>query len=230
MDETPQFDRYAHDYSRLHRDSIRASGEEPGYFAANKADYVQRHLRAVGISPEAILDFGCGVGGTLGYLATRFPDARLHGVDVSEESVEMARAAHPAVDFGVIRDDGIPVPDASVDVAIAACVFHHIPVAERTRWMAGLRRALKPGGTLFVFEHNPLNPLTQKVVRDCPFDEDAILLPAGETTGLFRDAGFSSVARDYIVFFPNFLSALRRLEPYMGALPVGAQYVVHGRA
>lgn len=230
MEDPAEFDRYAHDYVRLHRDSIRASGEEPGYFAANKADYVERHLRQAKVAPSAILDFGCGVGGLLGQLASRFPQAALHGVDVSEESVAMAREAHPAVSFGVIEGDSIPLADASVDVAIAACVFHHIAVAERAGWARALRRVLKPGGTLFVFEHNPLNPLTQKVVRDCPFDEDAILLGAGETTGLFRDAGFTGIARDYIVFFPNLLSALRPLEPRMGKLPIGAQYVVHGRA
>jgi hypothetical protein len=109
-------------------------------------------------------------------------------------------------------------------------VFHHIPPGERACWVSELRRVIRPGGALFVFEHNPLNPLTRKVVNDCPFDEDAILLPRRETTTLLRDAGFEDVAADYIVFFPQALAVLRPLERRLAWLPAGAQYAVHGRA
>ena len=38
-----------------------------------------------------LVDFGCGVGGTLLYMAERFPGARLHGVTISAEQVEVAK-------------------------------------------------------------------------------------------------------------------------------------------
>lgn len=225
----PQFDRYARTYRDLHRESVRLSGEEPEYFAAYKVDFVAAHLENVA-APLRMLDFGCGVGGSLPHLRRRFPQGRLYGADVSEESLAMARQAHPYAEFAPVQASAIRLADDSVDVAMAACVFHHIPPDDRALWISELRRVLRPGGRLFVFEHNPLNPLTRKVVNACPFDEDAILLSRWETTTLFREAGFEEIAANYIVFFPQALAALRPIERRLGWLPAGAQYAVHGRA
>jgi len=56
----PQFDRYARSYRDLHKDSIRASGEEPDYFAAYKIAYLADELRKGPgpVEPQDILDFG----------------------------------------------------------------------------------------------------------------------------------------------------------------------------
>jgi ubiquinone/menaquinone biosynthesis C-methylase UbiE len=226
----PHFDHYAHVYRDLHRDSVRASGEPPDYFAAYKIAYMAASLGSDFAAKQfALLDFGCGVGGSMPHLRERFPQADIHGLDVSGESLELARQAHPDVSFALLGEGRLPLADHSVDVAMAACVYHHIAPAERAHWTRELRRVLRPGGHLFLFEHNPLNPLTRKVVRDCPFDDDAILLPRHESLGLFLDAGLKDVMADYIVFFPKVVSFMRPLEKYLGKVPLGAQYVVHGR-
>lgn len=230
MGESPQFDRYAHDYENLHRESVRASGEEPRFFAQSKVAYIAGFLAHRRREPRSVLDFGCGIGGTLGFLAEAFPGAGLNGADVSEESLRLAAETHPRAQLHPIQGGKLPMEDDSMDLAIAACVFHHIPVVERAQWARELRRVLKPGGDLFVFEHNPANPLTRKVVRDCPFDEDAILLPVGETGRLLSDAGFTGTRHDYMTFFPHALGFLRPLERFIGWCPLGAQYVAHGRA
>jgi len=72
--------------------------------------------------------------------------------------------------------------------------------------------------------------LTIKAVKDCPFDEDAILLPRRELTSLVSRSGFQKVRARYVVFFPRALSALRPVEPALGWVPLGAQYVVHATA
>lgn len=226
--DDPHFDQYAGKYDDLHRDSIRASGEEPEYFAAYKADYVRRMVPG-DQGRLRILDFGCGIGNGIPHLAARFPGAELTGVDVSGDSLELAREAHPQARFERIEGGRLPLADASADVAVAACVFHHIPPPEREQWVAELHRVLAPGGRLFVFEHNPLNPVTQRVVAACEFDDDAILLPRSETVGLMRGAGFEGVDVDYIVFFPRALAALRPMERHLAWLPAGAQYAVHGQ-
>lgn len=229
--DDPYFDGYASRYRELHRDSVRASGEEPDYFAAFKIDWMASALGAsAGTAALDILDFGCGIGGSAAHLRRNFPAASITGLDVSGQSIELARGAHPGIRFEVIEGARIPLTDASHDVAFAACVYHHLPPAERAHWTAELRRVLRPGGRLFVFEHNPLNPLTRRVVRDCPFDEDAVLLPRRESLRLLRDAGFGAAAVDYIVFFPAALARLRPLEPRLAWLPLGAQYVAHGVA
>lgn len=229
--DDPYFDGYADRYRELHRDSVRGSGEEPDYFAAYKIDWIARTLGARGAEAALrILDFGCGIGASIPHLQRSFPAASITGVDVSGRSIELAREAHPAVRFELIEGARIPLADDTVDLAFAACVYHHLDPRERGAWTAELRRVLRPGGLLFVFEHNPLNPLTRRVVRDCPFDEDAVLLPRRESLRLLREAGFGDAGVDYIVFFPGALARLRPLEPWLAALPLGAQYVAHGVA
>lgn len=224
-----QFDRYAESYRDLHKQSVRMSGEEPDFFAGMKLDFVARSAALTRRGPVDFLDFGCGVGGSLGHIARIAPGSRIKAADISGESVTLAKARYPNVEFGVI-DACIPFEDASVDIAMAACVFHHIEPAMRAHWASELRRVLRPGGTIFIFEHNPLNPLTRKVVHECPFDEDAILLPSQESRYLLGAAGFRDVCLDYILFFPKFLSLLRPCETLLKRLPLGAQYAAYGRA
>lgn len=227
-----EFDRYADRYTELHRASVAVSGEEPAYFSRYKARYI---ARAVG-HPTAngalrVLDFGCGVGNSIPPLRAAFPHAELHGVDPSLESIRLAAIQHAGVaEFAANDSTALPYPDGMFDLVQVACVFHHIPPAERKHWMREIKRVMRPGGELFVFEHNVLNPLTLKAVRDCPFDEDAILLPRRELLGLAAAAGFTSIRARYIVFFPAALALLRPLETWLGHVPFGAQYVVRATA
>jgi ubiquinone/menaquinone biosynthesis C-methylase UbiE len=226
----PEFDQYASQYTELHRENIKASGEEPSYFAAYKAGFMARHLPAhLRDTPTpAILDFGCGIGNSIPHLRQTFPGARLYGADPSNESIALANASlKETATFQIIDQDDLPYPNQHFDLIMAACVFHHIPPPRRQHWMQQLYRVLKPNGRLFIFEHNILNPLTMKAVRECPFDEDAILLPKREVLELTRHAGFNDVSKQYIVFFPRMLSALRPFEPLLGWIPFGAQYAVH---
>jgi ubiquinone/menaquinone biosynthesis C-methylase UbiE len=228
----PEFDQYANEYTNLHEASIRASGEDPAFFAEYKARYMAARLGPSAQSGSlSMLDFGCGIGNTISHLRQTFPGAQLHGADLSGESIRLANEAHAhEAAFRVIEDNHLPYADQSFDVAVAACVFHHIPPAERTYWMSEIRRVLKPGGAVFIFEHNVLNPLTVKAVKDCPFDEDAILLPRAELLQLARQSTFDDVTARYIVFFPRMLAVFRPLEPAMGWIPFGAQYVVQAVA
>ena len=74
------------------------------------------------------------------------------------------------------------------------------------------------------FEHNPFNPLTRWVVAHCEFDDDAVLLWPRESAGYLAAAGLSDPRRDYMLFFPKALSALRGLEASLRWCPLGAQY------
>jgi SAM-dependent methyltransferase len=115
------------------------------------------------------------------------------------------------------------LPDAHFVSAICSGVLHHVPLAERRGLLSRLRTKLRPGGRLYVFEHNPLNPLTRRAVADCPFDDDAVLLWPWQLRPLFRSAGFEVERIDYIVFFPRLLAKLRPLEPYLRRVVLGAQ-------
>jgi len=128
----------------------------------------------------------------------------------------------------VLHEDTAKIPDRHFECAVLSCVLHHVPLAERAELMQTVRQKLAPGGRLFIFEHNPLNPVTRRAVATCPFDHDAILLWPGESKRLMKTAGFAAVSVEYITFFPHALAALRPLEPSLSWLPLGAQYVAVG--
>jgi SAM-dependent methyltransferase len=221
-----EFDKFADDYRAIHQRNIALSGEKPDYFARYKIDIVRRLWTRGGLAePRVIMDFGCGVGNSLPHLADAFQADRLIGLDVSERSLALARAQFPGIADLVLHGDGPPpVPAGSVDLIFSSCVFHHIDAAEHVGLMRSLREALAPGGRLVIFEHNPLNPVTRHIVATCPFDEDAVLIGAGELRRRQRAAGFTQVSSAYCGVFPAALKALRPLEPALGALLIGAQY------
>ncbi|MBV8428503.1 MAG: class I SAM-dependent methyltransferase [Hyphomicrobiales bacterium] len=228
-----EFDRFAQEYEQLHAGVLAASGEGPEFFAAYKAADTRRHLGAAGAPPgvSKLLDFGCGVGGSLPHLRKEFPDAELIGADVSGKSLEIAERRYPGMaKFVALSETGaMPLRDASVDLVFSACVFHHIPQAEHHRILCDLHRVTKPGGSLFIFEHNPLNPLTRRVVNACAFDENAVLIGASELKKRVMAAGFQQVKTCYRIFFPHVLKFLRPLEGALAWCPLGAQYYVAAR-
>ena len=108
-----------------------------------------------------------------------------------------------AAEFAHFDGRTIPYADGTFDVALASCVFHHIPHDEHVALLAEIRRVLAPGGRLFVFEHNPLNPLTRHAVNTCAFDEHAELVLAPTMRRRVRDAGFAAADVRYRIFFPH---------------------------
>lgn len=219
-----EFDRFAAHYEEMHARSIRISGETADYFAAYKVQMVSGDVPDTQ-APPRILDFGGGTGNSLGHFRRLFPRSNIVLADPSARSLALAGERFPgAAELVHLTGDRLPFEDGHFDVAFAACVFHHIPAAGHHGALQELRRVLSARGRLFVFEHNPLNPLTLKAVRDCPFDEDAVLIRAGEMAERLRGAGFGDVRTQYCVFFPHMLRHLRVLEPWLGRIPLGAQY------
>lgn len=215
-----KFDAYADEYQRLHAENVSVTGEDSDYFARYKVECLAR----AGVTPrQRILDFGCGIGNTIVPLTERFAD--VHGYEPSKLSAERARQRAASA---TVYDDVSAVPQQAFSVAVLSCVLHHVPPAQRRTVLRQVMDSLEPGGRLFVFEHNPWNPLTRRAVATCAFDDDAILLWPGEQQRLLRDSGFVDVSLDYIVFFPRLLSFLRPLEPRLRWLPAGAQTMTQG--
>jgi SAM-dependent methyltransferase len=225
--DVAEFDRFADEYTATHADNIKLSGEDPAYFARYKIEELRRRWDAADrAEPAAVLDFGTGIGNSLPHLQRLFPDAEVVGLDVSQKSLDVAARRFPDA-ARLVRYDGggaIPLETAGFDLIFSACVFHHIEAGEHGLILAELKRLLKPGGWLVIFEHNPVNPATRHIVATCPFDENAVLLPAQAFKARQHAAGLRDVEVAYTGFFPGPLRALRPLERFMTWLPVGAQY------
>ena len=229
MDEV-EFDKFADEYRAMHAENIRMSGENPEYFAEYKIVDIAAELARAGIAPRKVLDFGAGVGYSVPFFTRHLPAARVTCLDVSRKSLDVGAAQHgSAAEFKHFDGRKIPFDDGTFDVALASCVFHHIPHDEHVALLGEIRRTMRSGGRLFVFEHNPLNPLTRHAVNTCEFDEHAKLVRAPTMRRRLRDAGFVDAAIRYRIFFPHALRGLRRFEARMTWLPLGAQYYVVAR-
>ncbi len=216
-----EFDRFAESYDATLKASLPVGMDEDEYFARYKIDFVARASwdRKVG----SMLDFGCGAGRSLEYLAGAFPEAQVSGYDPSAESI---RFASQRVAKATLTTDWNDLRQQRFDLLFAANVFHHIARNEVAGWLERCRQVLAPQGRFFVFEHNPSNPVTRYVFERCPFDVDAEMIPRKELLELGRDAGLKIVSSTYTLFFPKPLKIFRPLERALGWLPLGAQYCV----
>ena len=229
MDEA-EFDKFADEYHAMHAAGIAVSGEGPEYFAEYKIVDIAREWAqqpgAVGSSVR-MLDFGAGIGGSVPHVRRHFPHAALTCLDLSRRSLALAEKRFPKhADFVHFDGAHIPFPDNHFDIAFAMCVFHHIDWDLHVPLLQELRRVIRPGGSLFVFEHNPYNPLTVRVVNQCPFDINARLIRGADMRRRLGAAGFAATRIRYRIFFPHLLRALRPVEMSLAWLPLGGQYYV----
>jgi len=223
MVDVAEFDLIADEYDKQHRANIAVTGEGPEYFAEYKIRVLRELLTG---NIDKIIDFGSGTGNSVPFFQKYFPESQLTGVDVSQRSLDIAAERFPGT-FGIkIESNHIPILDDRFDAAFSACVFHHINHDEHIQWLGELRRVVRPGGHLAIFEHNPLNPLTLHAVNTCPFDINARLIRAGQLAERYRAAGWRNIQIRYHIFFPRALAALRPAEARLGWLPLGAQYSI----
>jgi ubiquinone/menaquinone biosynthesis C-methylase UbiE len=222
------FDRFAADYENALNDAIAFAGAPHDVYVSAKVEALLRLVRRRLIgAPSEALDVGCGVGLTDRHLLSHV--GTLHGVDVSEEMVAVARERNPDVEYRTYDGSALPYDEGRFDLVFAICVLHHVAPAARPALFGELRRVVRPGGLITVFEHNPLNPLTRRVVRSCRFDEDVELLGRRRLAESLRAARVEVTDQEYLLFFPWRGNVLRALERRLARVPLGAQYVVAGR-
>jgi SAM-dependent methyltransferase len=106
---------------------------------------VSEAVGALGVSGSlSILEVGCGVGGMLGELRTRFPEARVCGVEPNDAAAAIARGYGCPVDRGTFEH--LPAADASVDLLVALDVLEHCE--DDSQALAEAHRVLVPGAPL----------------------------------------------------------------------------------
>jgi SAM-dependent methyltransferase len=224
---SPEFDRFAPGYEDLLKDPVReyfAPGAR--FFAARKIDVLMAFLQNLGVDARQVCwaDVGCGKGQLL--RAGRSSFAKAIGCDISPGMLRDCADLDVLVQPGPER---VPFDDASIDLATAVCVYHHVEPARWAELTADIRRTLKPGGIFAIIEHNPMNPVAQLVVRRTPIDEHAVLLSARRARRLMREAGLDTIGTRYFLLLPErFYRRGARLERALERVPLGGQYAVFG--
>ncbi len=158
------------DWNRRAREDARyyvafgRRGQDDDEFFASGLELAQALARELKRLPAGnprarrALEIGCGLGRLMRHLACWFGE--IHGVDVSDEMVRLAReklAAIPHAHVHVNRGaDLAAFADDSFDFVYSYAVFQHIPSRQIVfAYLKEARRVLKPGG-IFRFQVNGL--------------------------------------------------------------------------
>ncbi len=221
------FDEHAVDYRETHDKVIKISGADSDYFSEYKIVEILKYEDAN--KSLNILDFGCGDGNSSVYIRKHFANANISGTDVSEASVDIAKNKKISNAFFKAYDGTIlPFEDNHFDVVFTSMVFHHIEHKLHEGILNEIKRVLKKGGRFYNFEHNPNIPLTRKVVRECEFDKDAVLLKPSYNKKITNQSGLKTESLNYTLFFPRYklFKIFLGLEKMLTWCPLGAQYYI----
>jgi SAM-dependent methyltransferase len=102
-----------------------------------------------------VLEAGCGVGSQTVSLARNSPGARITSVDISAESLAEARAKVEAASLGNVQFRqadvyALPFEPESFDHLFVCFLLEHVP--RPLDALAALKKLLRPGGSITVFE------------------------------------------------------------------------------
>jgi SAM-dependent methyltransferase len=232
------FDSYADDYEKVLNRHL-PPGMEHADFLTQKREWmyllIKRFLSLR--SSLKYLDFGCGIGSLCEALSEHPHVSEVVGVDESSESRRMAcerisrlnqrPGSLPNVGFQVYEKISDLPAGAQFDLITAVNVFHHIAPEKRADCARELTQQLSEGGILVVWEHNPWNPFTRFLVRICPFDRDARLIPRSKAIELWKFDELELQINEYINITPPSFQRFKpvlAVEGLLGGLPLGAQY------
>ena len=219
-----EFDRYRESYDDAVNQAIAFSGQKVESFTRAKAHDLLRTIAANFDQPLRLnlLDVGCGIGNYHPFLTPGV--GSVSGVDVSSSCIAKAEQRNPAVSYSVYDGVRLPYPDGQFDVTFCVCVIHHVPPDRWQSFVNEMNRVTRAGGLIVIYEHNPRHPLTRKVVRDCEFDRDAVLLTMSQTRALLEGAGCSGITTRSILTLPPMATFIERLDGLFAKLPFGSQY------
>lgn len=158
---------------------------------------------------DVVADIGAGPG----FYTFRFseavgPSGKVYAIETNQRHLDFIEGVvraegqaniHPLVTSGT----DLPVPDASVDVGFLCAtyqtIYHATRTPDRDRFLANLRRILKPGGRLVVVDNNPV------VSEGIPFGGIAIapelVIGQLEAYGWRLEARHQVVPQRYVLVF-----------------------------
>jgi len=166
------------------------------------------------------LDFGCGWGRYLRFLNKDVSADSLFGVDVDPGILEDCRKLGVPGQLSLIQPEGaLPLPDASIEVAMAYSVFTHLPDFVHLHWMGELTRVCRPGAVLV---------LTTQPRRFLEFVRDDA--PRSTSTWHQKLAAFATASKENLAAFDGggFVFLQTERTPFYGdAVVPGAWLAQH---
>ncbi|MGH2754395.1 MAG: class I SAM-dependent methyltransferase [Actinomycetota bacterium] len=145
-----------------------------------------------GLAVERILELGTGTGETSLRVLRRYPEARLTGIDVSEEMLAAADRFLPSDRVDALLVQGIEdrLPEGPFDLVISALAVHHLRGPDKADLFRRVAGTLRPGGRVVLGDVvEPADPAD--VVTSISPDYD-FPSPVTDQLRWLKDAGFAT--------------------------------------
>jgi trans-aconitate 2-methyltransferase len=143
-------------------------------------------------SPSSVVDLGCGSGELTATLATRWPDARVLGIDSSPEMIERAASQRaPQVDFQLV--EAAEFSAAGVDVLISNALLQWVP--DHTEVLSRWAAELNPDGWLAFQVPDNFSAPSHALMRELAESPEW----AAKLAGVLRHADAVRPVRDYLL-------------------------------
>jgi trans-aconitate methyltransferase len=93
---------------------------------------ILKNLKALGLKSDSkVLEVGCGIGTVSGLIIKNIPNGKFTGVDISSESIELAKKLNPATNAEfLVSDMSIFSHPVKFDFVVLPDVLEHIPVEQ----------------------------------------------------------------------------------------------------
>ncbi|MBD2498720.1 class I SAM-dependent methyltransferase [Nostoc sp. FACHB-280] len=159
----------------------------------------QRLLEYVDVPQQVnVLDLGCGTGRLLERLATKFPDLRGTGLDLSPNMLRMARKSnrhHPRLIYVEGNAESLPFGESQFDAVFNTISFLHY--LEPQKVLTEVARILIPGGRFYLVDFTFKQELEPKKLPISPLGVRFYSPKQRETLGFV--SGFSCVSHHYLL-------------------------------
>ncbi len=182
------FDRWANSYDWTFPSFI--------YQAIHK-----RLLSQVELSPNAnVLDLGCGTGRLLDRLATKFPEIRATGLDLSPQMLRVARQNNrhrPRLIYLEGNAENLPFAEGQFDAVFNTISFLHYPQPDQV--LKEVARVLSPGGKFYLVDITFNNTSSCQIAPHSP--TGIRFYSQKQRAEMGNNAGLSCVGHYYLLGF-----------------------------
>lgn len=119
-------------------------------------------------SGQRVLDVGSGTGTLALLIKHAHPDVEMHGLDVDQQILDIARNKAEQVGVIPVLQQGtathLPYPNDSFDRVFSTLMLHHLKRQDKQQALAEIYRVLKPGGELHVADFAKPNDTTMWLI------------------------------------------------------------------